>query len=157
MTTSDPAHTITLEPAKRRWRAQFSHSHVIADTDDALILHEARLSPVVYFPREDVAMEYMGRTTHHTHCPFKGDAAYFTLTMDGEILENVAWSYETPLEAVEPIAGRVAFYPRDIQIYEIDDALVNPHPHDRKLSPTCRRTRRSSARPSATNSYFAPW
>jgi uncharacterized protein (DUF427 family) len=115
-----------LESAKRRWRAYFSH-HVIADTDDALILHEARLPPVVYFPRTDAGMEYMGRTERSTHCPYKGDASYYTLTMDGQIAENVAWSYEHPLDAVSQIKGHIAFYTDRVEIYEVDDAVVNPH------------------------------
>jgi len=126
-----PDHPITLEPGKRRWRAEFNN-HVIADSNDALILREADHRPVVYFPRADVAMEYMGRTEHHTHCPYKGDASYFTLTMDGEILENGVWSYERPFDAMEPIAGRIAFYPDRVKIYEVEDAVVNPKHHDRR-------------------------
>jgi uncharacterized protein (DUF427 family) len=129
MATSGSAHRITLEPATRRWRAHFSH-HVIADTNDALILREAGLPPVVYFPRADVAMEYMGRTERHTRCPFKGDASYYTLTMDGEIAENVAWSYEDPFEAMESIARRIAFYPDRVDVYDVDDAAVNPRHHE---------------------------
>lgn len=131
MLTPAPDHPITLEPGKRRWRAEFNN-HVIADSNNALILREADYRPVVYFPRADVAMEYMGRTEQHTHCPYKGDASYFTLTMDGEILKNVAWTYEHPFEAMEPIAGRIAFYPGDVGVYEVDDAAVNPKHHDRR-------------------------
>src|SRR5947209_3530608 len=97
MLTPGADHPIQLEPAKQRWRA-FFNGHVIADTDAALVLREADLPPVVYFPREDVAMEYMGRTERQTHCPYKGQAAYYTLTLDGQIADNVAWSYEAPLE-----------------------------------------------------------
>jgi uncharacterized protein (DUF427 family) len=131
MLTPGPDHPITLEKAARRWRAEFN-KHVIADSNDALILREADLRPVVYFPRADVGMEYMGRTQHHTHCPYKGEASYYTLTMDGEILENGVWSYEHPYEAMEPIAGRIAFYPDEVTVYEVDDAAVNPPHHDRR-------------------------
>lgn len=131
MQTSGSGHSITLEPSPRRWRALF-RGHVIADTGEALILREGVLPPVVYFPRRDVSLEYMGRTARQTHCPFKGDAAYYTLTMDGEILENVAWTYEHPIDAMERIAGRIAFYPGEIEIYQVDDAVVNPPHHDRR-------------------------
>lgn len=126
MPTPGPDHPITLEPAKNRWRA-FFEGHVIADTNDALILHEASLAPVVYFPREDVAMEYMGRTDRSSHCPYKGDASYFTLRMDTRIEDNVAWSYETPFPGVGQIRERIAFYPDRVEVYEVDDAQVNPH------------------------------
>jgi uncharacterized protein (DUF427 family) len=131
MLTPGPDHPITLEPGKRRWRAEFKN-HVIADSNGALILREADHRPVVYFPRADVAMEYMGRTEHHTRCPYKGDASYYTLTMDGEILENGVWSYEHPFDAMEAIAGRIAFYPGRVEVYEVDDAVVNPPHHDRR-------------------------
>jgi uncharacterized protein (DUF427 family) len=129
MRTQGPNHRITLEPATRRWRASFM-DHVIADTDDALILREAGLSPVVYFPRQDVATEYMGRTAHHTRCPYKGEASYFTLTMDGQVAENVAWTYQDPFDAVSAIANRIAFYTDRVEVYDVDDAAVNPHHHE---------------------------
>jgi uncharacterized protein (DUF427 family) len=99
---------------------------VIADTDDALILGEADLPPVVYFPRADVSTEFMGRTDRHTHCPYKGQASYYTLTMDGHVAENVAWSYEQPFDAMATIGERIAFYTDRVEIYPVDDAAVNP-------------------------------
>jgi uncharacterized protein (DUF427 family) len=121
-----PDHPITITPAAKRWRARFE-GHVIADTDDALILQEATYPPVVYFPRDDVSMAYLAHTDHHTHCPYKGDASYFTLRMDTRIEDNAVWSYEEPYPAMTAIAGRLAFYPDKVEIYEVDDAAVNPH------------------------------
>jgi uncharacterized protein (DUF427 family) len=118
-------HPITLEAATSRWRARFA-GHVIADSNDALILKEADYPAVVYFPRQDVAMEYMSRTDRHTHCPYKGDASYYTLYMDGELAENAVWSYEQPFEGMEAIAHRLAFYADKVEVYPVDDAVVNP-------------------------------
>jgi uncharacterized protein (DUF427 family) len=126
MLTPGPDHPITCKPADTRWRALFN-GHVIADSNDAIILQEADLAPVVYFPREDVAMEYMGRSDHLTHCPYKGDAAHYTLRMNAEIAENAAWSYESPADAVSYLDGRIAFYPDQVEVYAVDDAAVNPH------------------------------
>lgn len=120
-----PDHPITVEPAKTRWRVRYA-GHVIADTSDALILTEAAYPPVVYFPRDDVAMEYLSRTAHSTHCPYKGDASYYSILMDGELAENAIWTYEEPFAAMEEIRGRLAFYPNRAEIYEVDDAAVNP-------------------------------
>lgn len=126
-----PDHPISIEPARKRWRA-FYAGHVIADTEDAMILKEANLPPVVYFPRQDVAMEYMARTDRATHCPYKGDAAYYTLTMDGQIAENAVWTYEHPFPGMEAIEDRLAFYTDRVEVYEVDDEKVNPHArHDR--------------------------
>lgn len=122
-----PDHPITLEPAASRWRANFA-GHVIADSNDALILNEKGHAPVVYFPRQDVAMEYMSRQERTTHCPYKGDASYYTILMDGEFAENAVWSYEAPYEWMEPIAGRLAFEPgKGVEVYPVDDAAVNPY------------------------------
>jgi len=126
MKTPGPDHPITIEPAANRWRALFG-GHVIADSNDALILKEASYQPVVYFPRDDVSMEYMTRTDRGTHCPYKGDAAYYTLLMDGQFAENAVWTYEDPYPAMEAIAGRVAFYPDKVEVYEVSEAAVNPH------------------------------
>lgn len=127
MTTPSPDR-ITLEPAQQRWRAYFN-GHVVADTNDALILHEQGLPDRVYFPREAVGMEYMSRTERSSHCPYKGDASYYTLLMDGAFAENAAWSYEDPIEGMEAIAGRLSFYPEKVEVYAVDDAAVNPR-HD---------------------------
>jgi len=131
MKTPGPDHPITLTPATRRWRAMYS-GHVIADSNDALILKEAGYKPVVYFPRADVAMDYMSRTDQSTHCPYKGDAAYYTLLMDGHIAENSVWTYEQPYPAMALIEGLLAFYPDKIEVYEVDDAAVNPD-HERDV------------------------
>jgi len=125
MTTPGPDHPITIEPAAKRWRARFA-GHVIADTGEALILHEAGHPPRVYFPRADVSMDYMSRTEATTHCPYKGDAAYYTVLMDGQFAENAVWTYEHPFPAMDAIAGRLAFYPEMVEIYEVDEAAVNP-------------------------------
>ncbi len=128
MLNPGPDHPIAVEAPKNRWRAFFA-GHVIADTDDALVLREADLAPVVYFPRGDVSMEYFTRTDHVTHCPYKGDAAHYSLYMDGELVEKAAWTYEDPYPAVGEISGRIAFYPQ-VEVYSVDDAEVNPHHHD---------------------------
>src|SRR5207253_698120 len=121
MKTPGPDHPITITPATSRWRA-FFNGHVIADTNDALVLKEADYPAVVYFPREDVSMEYMSRTERQTTCPYKGHAAYYSILMDGQFAENAVWTYEEPYPAMTPIAGRLAFYPDKVEVYEVDDA-----------------------------------
>ena len=120
-----PDHPITVTPAVTRWRVKYA-GHVIADSADAVVLQESTYPPVVYFPRKDVSMEYFGRTEHTSHCPYKGDASYYTVTMDGQIAENGVWTYETPYPAMEAITERLAFYPDRFEIYAVDDDVVNP-------------------------------
>jgi uncharacterized protein (DUF427 family) len=121
-----PDHPITLTPAPQRWRAKYA-GHVIADSDAAIVLQEADYPAVVYFPKADVSMEYMSRTPRSTHCPYKGDASYFTVSMDGHFAENAVWSYELPYPAMEPIAERLAFYTDKIEVYAVTEAELAAH------------------------------
>jgi len=96
------------------------NGEVIADTREAVELHEDHgegkktVAPVVYYvPRKDVRMERLVRTSHSTHCPFKGDAAYFSVQGGPE---NAAWSYETPYDEMMALKERLAFYPDKVQI-----------------------------------------
>jgi uncharacterized protein (DUF427 family) len=69
-------------------------------------------------------MGYLGRTDRRTHCPYKGDAAYYSVLIDGELAENGVWVYEDPLSAAEVLRGRLAFDTDRIEVYEIDDAAI---------------------------------
>ena len=102
-------HAITIEKHPKRVTVKFN-GQTIADTQDALVLKEGPLPPVLYFPRRDVTMANLERTTHSTHCPFKGDASYFTVIVDGRVAENAAWSYEAPFASVSEIKDHIAFY-----------------------------------------------
>jgi len=116
-----PDHPITLEPSRQRVRAAFQR-HVFADTDDAVILREAGYPPVYYLPMEDVEMSFLSKTEHHTTCPYKGEASYWSIYMDGQLAENGAWAYEEPYPAVAGVKGRIAFYPSMVEVYEVDEA-----------------------------------
>jgi uncharacterized protein (DUF427 family) len=115
-----PDHPITITANPKRVRALFE-GHEIADSGAALTLQEANYPPVQYFPRADVAMDFLGRTPRSTHCPYKGDAAYFTIARDGVVAENKVWTYEEPYEAVAAIRGYLAFYADAVEIVESDD------------------------------------
>ncbi len=116
-----PDHPITISAAGKRWRAQFQ-GHVIADSADALVLQESTYPAVVYFPRADVSMSYLSRTERSTHCPYKGDASYYTLLMDGHFAENAVWSYEEPFPAMAAIGGHIAFYADKVQVFPMGEA-----------------------------------
>jgi uncharacterized protein (DUF427 family) len=115
-----PDHPITIERNPRRVRVTFN-GRVVADTRRALTLHEAGYKPIHYIPRADIDMALMDRTAHASHCPYKGDASYFTLSVDGRISENAAWSYEAPYPGMAEIKERLAFYPRRVAGIEESD------------------------------------
>ena len=99
---------ITIEPCQGQARATHE-GETLAESGAALVLRERGYPPRVYFPQADVRMELLTQTTHTTHCPFKGDASYWTLAAKGETLENVAWAYPEPISAVPQIAGHISF------------------------------------------------
>ena len=122
-----PDHPITLTASRGRVRALFQ-GHEIADSEKAVLLAESGYPPVWYFPRDDVAMGYFGRTDRDTRCPYKGHASYFTLRRDGVIAENAAWSYEHPYPAMEVIEGHIAFYPNVVEIHQTQDDPASTSP-----------------------------
>ena len=106
-------HPITVTPTKGRVQVKFG-GRVIAESTRALTLQESTYPPVQYIPREDAQMGMFANTTNSTHCPYKGDASYYTIKADGREAENAIWSYETPFPAMKEIEGHLAFYPNRV-------------------------------------------
>jgi uncharacterized protein (DUF427 family) len=113
-----PGHRVVTRPAGKHVQVKYN-GEVIADTQNAVALEESKsspsvLAPVVYYvPREDVKMERLERTRHHTYCPFKGEASYYSLKGGAE---NAVWSYEVPYDEMAAIKGLLAFYPDKVSI-----------------------------------------
>ena len=112
------AHRIAIEPAASRVKVTLG-GKVVVDTVHALSLKEGSMAPVLYVPREDADMSLLKRTAHTTHCPYKGDASYYTIEAGGKTAENAVWTYETPKDGVTQIAGHLAFYPSRVDAIEV--------------------------------------
>lgn len=112
-----PDHPITITSNARRVRVTVG-GRVVAETARALTLKEASYPAVQYIPREDADMSLFTRTDHATHCPYKGQASYYTLRIDGRTAENAVWSYEEPYPAMAQIKGHLAFYPNRVDAIE---------------------------------------
>lgn len=116
-------YQIRFEPSRKRVRVEFNGTR-IADSARALVVHETRLPPAYYFPADDVRMDLLARTGHATHCPFKGNASYWTLKVGDQVVENAAWAYEQPYREAEQIRGYLSFYRNKVSaMYEGDDEL----------------------------------
>lgn len=88
---------------------------ILADSDRAIIVDEQDHDLVVYFPREDVAMQHLAAfEPESSYCPFKGDAGYFTLASDRDDL--IAWTYNEPYHEVAAITGHIAFYQNKVDV-----------------------------------------
>lgn len=110
-------HAITIEQNPHRVKVSFGGT-VIADTTQALVLKEGSLPPANYIPRSDVQMSYLQRTDHSTHCPFKGDASYFSVRVGDQIADNAVWAYENPIDSVAQIKDCLSFYVEKLGVSE---------------------------------------
>lgn len=79
---------------------------VIAESDDINTVEGN-----AYFPIDSLDRSVVSETDHHTMCPWKGNASYFSIEVDGEVATNAAWYYPVPLDGAQSVANRVAFYP----------------------------------------------
>jgi uncharacterized protein (DUF427 family) len=104
-----PGHPITIEPNRKRVRVTFA-GRIIADSRNAFTLRETTYTPALYIPREDIDMSLLQRSAHATHCPYKGNAAYYSIRVGDRFAKDAVWTYEHPYPAVADIAGRLAFY-----------------------------------------------
>lgn len=139
-----PDYDITFEPSPKRVRA-FVGDQVIIDSTRARLLRESGHMPVYYFPREDVRMDLAERTDHVSHCPFKGEASYWSIEAGGRTLENAMWSYEQPYREMTRIRDFVAvFWDRmDRRLEEDEEVFGHPRdPYHRiDVRPSSRRVR----------------
>ena len=113
-----PDHPIAITANPKRVRVS-AGGVVIAETTRALTLKEASYPAVQYIPRSDANLTLLARTGRVTHCPYKGDANYYSVKSDGKAIENAIWTYETPFPAMAEICGHLAFYPGKVTIEEV--------------------------------------
>ncbi len=103
---------ITIRKAEGNWSVRAGGA-VLGESANAVELTEGDLPPVIYFPREDIAMAFLDESDHKTHCPHKGDARYFSIVTKSTTIQNAAWSYEDPIEDAARIKGLLAFEQND--------------------------------------------
>ncbi|WP_157015015.1 DUF427 domain-containing protein [Mesorhizobium xinjiangense] len=111
----NPGKVITLEPVTGTVTVRAGGT-VIARSTRAMKLSEPPYPPVLYIPFDDVLFEHLERTAHSTHCPYKGDASYWTVLAIGETGENAMWAYEAPFDEMLAIKDHAAFYPDRVTV-----------------------------------------
>ena len=111
------ADHIKIRPAEGTWVVRAGGA-VLGESDRALELTERDYAPVIYFPRDDIAMDFLDESNKTSTSPLKGEANYFSIVTKSTTLKNAAWSYETPKDAVAAIAGHLAFYTGDLVTVE---------------------------------------
>jgi uncharacterized protein (DUF427 family) len=119
-TFESPAHKILFEADGRRLRA-FVGDTVVLDTTGAHLLHETGIPPVIYVPFADFDETLLEQTDTTTHCPFKGDASYWSLRVGDELREDAVWGYEAPVESAPWLLGFAAPYFDKIDRWMVED------------------------------------
>lgn len=128
-TLDAPKHALYLHPFPRRVRAELRGYAVLA-TDRGMLLHETGLLPALYVPFEDIPETVLSPSEHTTHCPFKGDAAYWNLTVGGHTAENAVWAYPEPTDAASWLRGLASMYWTAADTWYDEEEQVEGHLRD---------------------------
>ena len=118
-----------------RLDALASSRHVVVSIDDVVLaesnkptmLFETGAPTRHYLPMTDVNMDLLAPSTTRSSCPYKGDAAYWSVSINDRVERDIAWSYRTPMPEATPLAGLVCFYDEKLDV-DID-GLRQPRPH----------------------------
>jgi uncharacterized protein (DUF427 family) len=92
---------------KAIWRNQ-----ILAESDETVVVENNH-----YFPASSVNMKFFSHSDTTSHCPWKGEASYYSLTVDGEENKDAAWYYPAPKEAAKEVKDHVAFW-RGVEVVE---------------------------------------
>ena len=118
-------HRITITPTQLHIEVSLG-GEKLAESGRAVLLEETGSPSRYYLPREDVRTELLRPTSHHTTCPFKGEASYWSAEVGGEVYEDLVWSYETPIPAAQQIAGLMCFYNERVELTISDRHRQDP-------------------------------
>lgn len=105
-------HRIEVRTSDGRVRVE-QGGELLAESERALALEETGLPTRYYLPAEDVRMELLEPSETTSHCPFKGDARYYSAPG----VKDAFWVYENPSEQdARPIAGHLAPWPGRVEV-----------------------------------------
>ena len=85
---------------KATWRGT-----TIAESDDTVVVEGNH-----YFPADSIHRDYFQERDNHTHCPWKGEASYYDVLVNGAVNQDAAWYYPDPKKTAAHIKNRVAFW-----------------------------------------------
>jgi uncharacterized protein (DUF427 family) len=120
---------ILFEDFPRRMRGIFNGETVV-DGKHAKLLHEHGHLPILYFPLDEVREDLLEPTDHTTHCPWKGDASYWSVKVDDRVAENAMWGYLDPIDGAPPLAGYRALYWNSMDSWMEEDQEAIVHVRD---------------------------
>jgi uncharacterized protein (DUF427 family) len=112
----DPYTRVDILPGSRHVRVAVG-GVTVAESTRPTLLFETGLPVRYYLPKTDVRMDLLVPSPSSSSCPYKGEAGYWSLSLGGTLVEDVAWSYRTPLPESRRIAGLLCFYPEKVDVY----------------------------------------
>ncbi|MEM7336541.1 MAG: DUF427 domain-containing protein [Chloroflexota bacterium] len=122
----NPYHRVDFINSERHVVVQVDGVKV-AETNTPLLVFETTLTPRIYIPQSDVDRTYLTPNALQTHCPYKGDASYYSIEIHGKTYENAVWYYPNPIPEAPRLKGTMAFWPeKDQQIQLIVDGEPFP-------------------------------
>jgi uncharacterized protein (DUF427 family) len=104
----NPYHRVDCLRARRKLRVEAAGMELV-DTDQTLAVYETALDPRLYVDRRLVRSGVLEMSESHSYCPYKGTATYWSARIGGEVLDDVAWSYEDPLPESSPLKQFLSF------------------------------------------------
>jgi len=111
----NPDKVITIEPYRGSVTVRAGDT-VIARSTRAKVLSEPPYAAAFYIPFDDIDFSKLASTDHSTHCPYKGDASYWSVQPAGEAGENAMWAYEHPFDETAEIRNHGAFYTSKVTV-----------------------------------------
>jgi uncharacterized protein (DUF427 family) len=124
----DPFGTVDTRRSSRRVTVEINGT-TIADSTRSVMLFETFLPTRYYLPPEDVRMDLLERTDTQTACAYKGFASYWSATLNGTVVPDVAWSYEDPHNYAEAVRGMICFFNERV------DLTIDGEPIERPRTP----------------------
>jgi uncharacterized protein (DUF427 family) len=121
----DPYTRVDILPSSRHVRIEVD-GVTVAESTNARLLFETGLPVRYYLPKTHVRMDLLVPTDSESHCPYKGQAEWWSVRIGDEVHEDLAWSYRTPLPESQKIAGHIAFYDEKVDVYVDGVRQVRP-------------------------------
>jgi uncharacterized protein (DUF427 family) len=122
----DPHTRIDVLPSSRHVRIEID-GVTIAESSNPTLLFETGLPVRYYLPKTHVRLDLLTHTDSESHCPYKGQAEYWSVRTGDALHEDVAWSYPTPLPESLGVAGHIAFYDEKVDVFV--DGVRQERPH----------------------------
>ncbi|MEZ4670799.1 MAG: DUF427 domain-containing protein [Anaerolineae bacterium] len=112
----NPYHRVDTIASSRHIKVVID-GETVAESHRPTLLFETGLPTRYYLPQEDVRMDLLTATDSHTSCPYKGEASYWTVAINGKQHTDIVWSYRDPIPEIPKIKGLLSFYNEKVTIY----------------------------------------